>query len=34
VVMELHLVVMQERPHKPARRCPEPLSWKAMKLTT
>jgi hypothetical protein len=33
-MMQLHLVVMEERPHEAARRHPEPLSWKATKLTT
>jgi hypothetical protein len=32
-VMELHPIVVQDRPHEPARRHPEPLSWKATKLT-
>jgi hypothetical protein len=33
-MMELHLVMMEKRPHKLARRHPDPLSWKATKLTT
>jgi hypothetical protein len=33
-MMELHLVVVKKLPHKLARRHPEPLSWKATKLTT
>jgi hypothetical protein len=33
-MMQLHLVVMEERPHEVARWHPEPPSWKAMKLTT
>jgi hypothetical protein len=32
--MELDAVVVKDRPHEPARRHPEPLSWKATKLTT
>jgi hypothetical protein len=32
-VVQLHFVVVEERPHEGVGRHTEPLSWKAMKLT-
>jgi hypothetical protein len=32
--MKLHLIVVEKRSHELAQRHPEPLSWKATKLTT
>jgi hypothetical protein len=33
-MMELHLVVVEKRPREPSWRHPDPLLWKATKLTT